>query len=362
MSDADLRKADGAVMTVVKGLLIGLANIIPGVSGGTFALILGIFDRLILALRRLNFATVKVALSAVVRGFNARARADLAEEIERIDLWFLAQLGIGAVAAILGLSFLMDYLLVEHPAVTLAFFIGLILPSILVPWHMMERRTPGALVWLVPGVALTVGVSLAFRAGATGSTSLSMAFVTGAIAVSAMILPGISGSFVMLVMGQYQNVLHNLQGLQRGVANAQIDWAAFVWLAALGVGCIVGLMIFARLLNFVLSRYRSATLAFLIGLILGSFWVLWPFKDYAAGADVAGRKGEVKLKVKVATAPNRLPKSGGELGVCALALVLGLAGAVGVNKLGDTSAGTRQTQDGPGPEPEADANATGDTQ
>jgi len=213
----------------------------------------------------------------------------------------------------------------------------------------------------VPGVALTVGVSLAFKAGAAGSTSLCMAFVTGAIAVSAMILPGISGSFVMLVMGQYQNVLHNLQSLQRGVANAQIDWAAFVWLAVLGVGCIVGLMTFARLLNFVLSRYRSATLAFLIGLIIGSFWVLWPFKDYAAGADVSGRKGEVKLKVKVATAPNRMPTSAGEVGGCALALMLGLAGAVGVNKFGDTNAGASGTQGESGPEPEADAKPTVDT-
>ncbi len=339
MADSASTRRDGPVMTFVKGVLIGVANIIPGVSGGTFALILGIFDRLIAALGEINLTTLKVAASVIARGFNRDARADLAREIERIDLWFLVQLGVGAVASIMGLSFLMDYLLVEHPAVTLAFFIGLILPSMAIPWRMMDRRSLGVLLWLLPGVALTVGVSLAFKPDASASPSLVVAFFSGAVAVSAMILPGISGSFVMLVLGQYQNVLQNLQALQRGAAHARIDWAALVWLLALAAGCVVGLMTFARLLNYVMKRFRSATLAFLIGLIVGSFWVLWPFKDYAAGAQVKGRRGEVKLKVKVATAPNRLPQSGKELGACALALLLGLGGAVGVNKLGESSGG-----------------------
>ena len=335
LEQADTR-ADGTAVLLVKGVLIGVANIIPGVSGGTFALILGIFDRLIRSLKSLDLHALRVCAGALGKGLNAEARAELLSEVKRTDVMFLVRIGAGAVAALMALSFAIDWLLVNQPALTLAFFIGLILPSIVVPWRMMDRHTPGVLVWLVPGIALTVGVSVAFGRVGTASTGLGMAFVSGVIAVSAMILPGISGSFVLLVMGQYQNVLQNLQSLQTGLVSARIEWQSAIWLAALAAGCVVGLVTFARLLGYVLARFRSATLAFLIGLILGSFWVLWPFKDYGHGAQVVSHRGEVKHKVKVATAPNQLPRSGREVGLCAAALALGLAGAVGVNALGKT--------------------------
>ena len=325
---------DSSILLVIKGLLVGIANIIPGVSGGTFALVLGIYDRLITALKSIGIDTVKASLRLLSGPQHADRRQAFLDEMKRIDMWFLIRLGIGAMIAIFGSSFAVDWLLVNQPSLTLAFFVGLILPSIAVPWRMMEKRTPAAMLWIIPGIALTVGVALAFSGDHAGSKNPLIVFVAGVAAISAMILPGISGSFLMLVMGQYRNVLGSIQGLQRGVAAGTIDTDALMYLGILAVGCVVGLLAFARVLAWVLVRFRTATLAFLIGLVLGSFWVLWPFKDFDAGATVTGRGGEEKTEVRIATAPNRMPGSAGEAGSGAVVFVLGLVAAIGVERVG----------------------------
>lgn len=324
---------DGVVLTLIKGGLIGIANIIPGVSGGTFALILGIFDRMVAALNALGPRTVVVVWRLIAGGFRRERRDDFAAELRRVDAAFLALLMIGAVVVILLSSFLIDYLLSEQYSPTLAFFVGLILPSIAVPWGLMKSRGV-VILWAIPGIMLTVGVSLAMPDNAAGADNLLVAAGTGAIAISAMILPGISGSFIMLVLGQYQNVLEKLTSLQLGLADGRFEMGAALWLISLGVGIVIGILIFARILNFLLARFPSATMAFLIGLLLGSLWVLWPFKEISAGAEVTGRSGEVKQEVLIATAPNRLPDGGREAGIAFGAFVAGLAGSAGMIALG----------------------------
>jgi len=321
---------DGTPALIFKGFLIGIANIIPGVSGGTFALILGLFDRMIAALHSIGFRTVRATLGLLFGGFGRKAREEFAEEWRRADMWFLVRILIGAMISILLCSELLKWLLRDHPGVTLAFFLGLIIPSLAVPWGMMKRRGAAQLFWIVPGIAVTVGLSLAFREGVGGKEmgvgmELGLACASGAVAISAMILPGISGSFVMLVLGQYQKVLGHL---------TTRDLAALMWLGSMAIGCVLGLLLFSRLLHWLLKRWRSATMAFLIGLVLGSFWVLWPFKDFEAGGKVHGRKGTVKRGIQVATAPQRLPASWSEAGVKALGLALGLGCAVGLNAFG----------------------------
>jgi putative membrane protein len=138
----------------------------------------------------------------------------------------------------------------------------------------------------------------------------------------------------MLVLGQYQNVLVKLTGLQRGIATGSIDWEALVWLAALGFGMLVGLLVFARLLTFLLKRFKSATMAFLIGLLLGSLWVLWPYKEIQGGAAVTDRAGEVKQDILIATAPNRLPQNWTEGLIGLGAFTGGLIGSAGLIALG----------------------------
>ncbi|MFH1278746.1 MAG: DUF368 domain-containing protein [Candidatus Eisenbacteria bacterium] len=335
---------ESALLTLLKGGLIGVANIIPGVSGGTFALILGVFDRLVGALNRLGAGTVRVFFRALVAGFRGERRRELMEELRRVDAAFLALLLAGAGVVILASSFLIDYLLREQYSPTLAFFVGLILPSVAVPWGMMGRKRGAALLWAVPGVALTVGVSLAMPDKGAGSENPLVAIGTGAIAVSAMILPGISGSFVMLVMGQYQNVLAQLTSLQIGLAEGRVEWGAGLWLGCLAVGFVIGLLVFARLLRFLLVRFRSATMAFLIGLLAGSLWVLWPFKEIGAGAEVTDHSGEVKEEVRIATAPNRLPENVRETAVPLAALAAGLVGSAGMIRLGGKRGGKGDTE------------------
>lgn len=328
---------DGPILLVIKGLLIGVANIIPGVSGGTFALILGIYDRLISSLRSVGVRTVKIVLKTLVTPHKAESRRAFFDELKRIDFWFLVPLGVGAVIAILACSFLIDWLLANQPGITLAFFLGLIIPSIAIPWRMMPKRSVPILLWIIPGIALTLGLSFAFSSDAQGSHNPIIVFAAGAAAVSAMILPGISGSFLMLVMGQYQNILEAIQGIQLALSQGDIDWNSLLYLSILGLGIVIGLLAFARLLAWVLKRFRAATLAFLIGLVLGSFYVLWPFKDFDQGAEVTGRDGETKTEVRIATAPNRIPsisEDGAEIGADALALVIGLGCALGVERIG----------------------------
>ena len=138
----------------------------------------------------------------------------------------------------------------------------------------------------------------------------------------------------MLVLGQYQNVLAKLTSLQIGLTEGHFEMGAALWLVSLAVGVVIGILIFARLLNFLLARFPSATMAFLIGLLLGSLWILWPFKEISAGAEVTGRSGEVKQEVRIATAPNRLPDNGREIGLAFGAFVVGLAGSAGMIAIG----------------------------
>lgn len=318
------------MVQLINGFLIGVANIIPGVSGGTFALVLGIFDRLIDSLKSFNLRTLRVLLCLVTQRFGREARQGLKEEWRRTDAGFLMLLGIGAVAAIAFGSILLSFLLEEYPGETLAFFVGLIIPSLAVPYGMMEKRGPLQLFWILPGAALTVLVSLFDIGGDAAGRHFLVIFLGGVLAVSAMILPGLSGSFCLLILGLYQPTLQHIKALLHAPSMASVRF-----LAIMGAGIAVGFVTFTRVMSFLLRRFRSATLAFLIGLILGSFWVLWPVKDFEATKDA-----QLKKKIQIATAPNELPlDEEGDLdfGRClrlGIPLVVGLIGAMGMNRLG----------------------------
>lgn len=318
---------------LVKGFLIGIANIIPGVSGGTFALILGIFDRLVQAIKSFDLALIRSLSGALIRPFDPQSRQRVAAEWKRTDATFLVFIGLGAMAALVSCAWIFDYLLREHPGMTLAFFIGLIIPSIAVPYRMMKRRGPAQLFWIIPGAVLTVWFSLLEIGGGSGEPGFFVVVFGGILAISAMILPGVSGSFCLLILGLYQPTLSHIKAMTHDPGVASV-----IFLGTLGLGIVIGLVLFSRLMSFLLNRYRSATLAFLIGLIIGSFWILWPIKDFGAGTVVTDSKGEEKKEIAIATAPNRLP--GGEegdlrlCGTCGLALLVGLGGAAGVSRLG----------------------------
>jgi len=300
------------VLLLVKGMLFGIANIIPGVSGGTFALILGIYERLIASLRAFGMETLR-ALGRLVRPPAGRGRAAiLADEMRRTDAVFLLLLALGAAAAILASSRLITFLLDDHLAPTLAFFVGLIVPSILVPYRMLERRGWRELVsCAIAAAGLVCLTILPDPAQGSGAGLLSL-FIAGIIAVSAMILPGVSGSFMLMLLGEYRTVLDAIK-----------NWD-IVRLGVFALGCLVGLALFVRLIHYLLARLHAVTMAFLMGLILGSLWVLWPFKQVAPGA-------------KIITGTNILPAAfSGEVAWSLGALVVGLVCSAGLNLLGAT--------------------------
>ena len=291
------------------GFLIGIANIIPGMSGGTLALVLGIYERLIGALRRIGLSTIKKLLG--VLRLKKRAFTEAGEELRRIDFSFLALLGIGAIVALLLTSKLIVYLLNDHHDATYGFFSGLILTSILIPVRMLKRFGVKELIVLLIAVALILSLSLgmgekqlervAYKSGdaaamespaesATGFPTyweLGLFFASGALAISAMILPGISGSFLMLALGVYFPLLTAINTLIEGVPKllkgvlSQPMLESLLILSVAAIGCLFGLLAFTRLLNYLLERYRNLTIAFLIGLMVGSLYGLWPFREFA---------------------------------------------------------------------------------
>ena len=290
----------------VNGFLIGVANIIPGMSGGTLALVLGIYERLIAALRNIGLSTVKKGLRVLT--FKKRAFKNALAELCRVDAGFLALLGIGAIAAVLLTSKLIVYLLNHHHDATYGFFCGLILTSILIPARMLNKFGGKELLVLLIAVALIVGISIGTgsqenvgidnpapvvlgpvsRDALPSLKSLCAMLTCGALAISAMILPGISGSFLMLAFGVYFPLLSAIDGAMAGasalVATRQMPdsavWGDLLTLAAFALGCLFGLVAFTRLLNYLLHRYRNLTIAFLIGLMVGSLYGLWPFREF----------------------------------------------------------------------------------
>lgn len=309
---------------LLNGFLIGIANLIPGVSGGTFALILGLYDRLITAITSLNLDTIKASLALLIGFWKEDVRKRFAAEMKRIDFWFLVFLGIGLLLSVISGAKLIQFLLQNYPQATLALFIGLIFPSLAVPYKLIEKHSFFVWLFLIPGILLTIVPSF-FMGDTTGSENPLIAFLTGAVAISAMILPGISGSYIMLVLGEYQIVIGKLSTI--------LEPSSIIFLGAFGIGCLLGLLIFTHFVKWLFLKYKSHTMTFLLGLILGSFFILWPFKDYANGQAIVGRSGEVKRDIQIATAENVLPKDFEETQIPLAALVFGLVLGFGLNRL-----------------------------
>ncbi len=273
----------------VCGFFLGIANIIPGVSGGTMALVLGIYERLISAISSINASAILTLL--ILLSTNSEKRLSARNDFQRLDILFMLSLGLGALAAIVLLSRLIIFLLTSYHEPSYAFFFGLIFVSIIVPLRLINAFKPRLILPLVAGCMIVVGAASfqspeekianaekkvelkssqmnASSSQTSHSKSLGYFFVVGAIAISAMILPGISGSFIMILFGAYFDILQ---------AISQRDLPVVVSMAA---GCLLGLAIFTRLLNWLLSRYHDETMSLLSGLMLGSLYGLWPFQNF----------------------------------------------------------------------------------
>ena len=236
------------------GFAMGAADLVPGVSGGTMAFILGIYEDLLNGIKSFNLDAIRLALSLKFKAL-----------FEHIPIRFLIALGLGIGSAILLLASALSHTL-EDPAgrvLLFAFFFGLVVASI-VAIGVKVKWSPLTLVAVVVGTVIAFAIVNAVPA-VVDPTPLNL-FVAGMIAICAMILPGISGSFILLIMGQYNNVL-------TAVSNRDI-----VTVAIVGVGCVVGIVIFSRILSWLLKRYYQPTVAALVGFMIGSLWKVYPWK------------------------------------------------------------------------------------
>lgn len=246
---------------------MGAADVVPGVSGGTVALLLGIYARLIDTVR--SGASV---LGALVRGRWGEA----GDRLRSFDWWFAVPLAVGIGAAVVGLASVIDELLADEPEAMAGLFFGLVAASVVVAWRLLERPGAGlALVALAVG-GLFFGL-LGLQSGPVADPSALALFGAGVVAICAMLLPGISGAFILLMIGVYP------------AAIGAVDDRTWGDLAALGAGAVLGLALFSNLISQVLHRWHDPTLAAMVGLLLGSLRVLWP---WPAGVGVISRHAE----------------------------------------------------------------------
>lgn len=283
---------------------MGAADLVPGVSGGTVAFITGIYGRLVAALAAFSSPPL----------FADLLRADFGSAWRRGDCGFLSTLAAGILSAVLLLGNALHYLLREHAHLLLAFFCGLVAASAVSAARLLQNPKPRHIASGVCGAVL--GLAAALSPQVAVEPSFAALFMGGAVAICAMLLPGISGSYILLVLGLYARVLDALRGLEIAV------------ILAFAAGCAAGLLSFSRLLSFMLRRWHDGMVSFLIGVMLGALPKLWPWKEHAEGA-------------KIIMQPNVLPGGFAGDAQTVFAAVLAVAGALFV--LGLSAAAKRNT-------------------
>jgi putative membrane protein len=241
-------------LNYLKGMAMGAADIVPGVSGGSIALIAGIYQELLDSINSFNLDNLRLLKSFQIKEFYLRLNGN-----------FLLSLVLGIMTSIFALSRVITYLMDEHPIPLWSFFSGLILVSAFLILKEIKKWN------LVVIVSIAIGTAFAWWVTNLPPTTTPndywFTFVAGAIAICAMILPGISGSFVLLILGQYERILQ-----------AVLD-KDFITLALFASGCLVGILSFSRVVAFLLRRFHAATIGLLSGFMLGSVNELWPWKQ-----------------------------------------------------------------------------------
>ncbi|MEF1292094.1 DUF368 domain-containing protein [Vibrio sp. M260118] len=292
--------------TFLKGMAMGAADVVPGVSGGTIAFITGIYDTLLESIRRINPSIIGIWKRD---GFKAA--------FQHINGLFLSALFGGVITSIATLAKLISWLLVNHPIPLWSFFFGLILVSVFHMLKQIERRSLSRLVFLCLGVAFAYSITV-LNPLQLEPSSINV-LIAGGIAICAMILPGISGSFILLLIGMYTPVLGAVKSFDVPI------------LALFLTGCVLGLLSFSHVLSWLLKRFRDLTLVFLTGLMLGTLPKIWPWKETITWRTNSSGEQVPLIQHNLSPADFEvLTSQSSQLGIaialmlCAIALVLGL--------------------------------------
>lgn len=246
------------IMLTLKGAAIGAANVIPGVSGGTIAFLTGIYERFINSVKSLNLSSFKLLFKGEFRKF-----------AQATDLAFLGCIFLGLLISAFSLSKLMVYLLNNQPVITWSFFFGLVLISCRYVIRDIKEWKPSTYISLATGMAIAVFVC--FASPSETPDTWWFLILCGAIAICAMILPGISGSFILVLLVKYEYVMNSISSL---------DIPALLLFA---VGAVAGIVAFSHLLSWLLKRAYYQTMALLTGFMIGSLLKIWPWQRIIAG-------------------------------------------------------------------------------
>lgn len=289
----------GVLGVYLRGMLMGAADIVPGVSGGTMAFITGIYDELLASIRAFDLEFLR-------RMF----RLDIRAAWSHVNGGFLLALLAGIATSILTLAQLISWVLENHPVPLWAFFFGLILASALVLLRQVGRWSAGRCLSLLAGVAIASTIALSPMVDL--DFGLPGIFIAGFLAICAMILPGISGSFILVLLGMYGPTLAAVKSLDLG------------YLSVLALGAGSGLLCFSRLLHWLLQRFHQGTMALLTGFLFGSLLVVWPWKRVLAW--VEGSHGQLKPAQQVPVTPVDFQVATGndpQLGICMALMLVG---------------------------------------
>jgi putative membrane protein len=260
------------LFTFLKGFAMGAANVIPGVSGGTIAFITGIYERLIDALKSFDFNALRYLLKFDLGGF-----------ARHVDLGFLAALGLGVTTSILTLAKFLKQAFEVSPVFVGAFFFGLILASIFSVGRMVKGWRGTEIVALLLG--LGVAVWLAFLNPVGENTSPAYLAACGVAGMCSMIIPGISGSFILLLMGNYKLIVLDAVNHLRQMNFSE----SLPILIPVGVGAVIGLIALSHILSWLFKRYHDTAVALITGFVAGSLVIIWPWKQAVYSTSIEGK-------------------------------------------------------------------------
>lgn len=259
------------VILILKGFSMGAANVIPGVSGGTLALITGIYEELIDSLKSFNIQALKLLFRGEFKTF-----------ISHINLKFLSAVFFGTALSIISLARVLEYFFKQNEQMVWSFFFGLIIASIYYVAKMINSWNISSIVFLLVGI--TFATSLAFLKPLSENSSSYYLFICGIVSVASMILPGLSGSYVLILMGNYHLIM--LHSVSDPLSNLNILFPVIL-------GSIIGFITLSHSISYVLKKYYDSTISLLTGFIVGSLLIIWPWK--VPLETISGRNGNLKV-------------------------------------------------------------------
>ncbi|HIF9480065.1 DUF368 domain-containing protein [Photobacterium damselae] len=296
------------LITFLKGMAMGAADVVPGVSGGTIAFITGIYDTLLESIRRINPKLITVLKEKGIKG-----------AFEHVNGTFLIALFAGILTSIFTLARFITWMLHTHPIPLWSFFFGLIIVSVIHMFKQVDRWALTRFIAVILGAAFAYGITVV-NPVSMDPTPVNIV-IAGAIAICAMILPGISGSFILLLLGMYAPILGAAKSMD------------VVTLGLFAMGCVVGLLTFSHVLSWILRNYRDIALTFLTGLMIGTLGKIWPWKETLTWR--INSHGEQVPLVEQNLSPFNFEHVTGQpalLGYAIIAMILGIAIVWGLEK------------------------------